>query len=118
MNFTKLRFAPFLAALAASSGFIIGTAKDAHAVGQSVGRIIGTVIEAQTQAPVPGANIVVSGGSGVRRNTQTGEDGTFEIGAVPPGTYDFVLSYEGMKPIKRRVVVHTTRLPVIKLGSS
>ena len=66
----------------------------------------GTVIEGATQAPVPAAVITIRGGSGVSKRTQTSEDGSFEIGAIPPGTYDLVITYEGLKPIKRRVVVN------------
>lgn len=70
-----------------------------------MGRVNGTVIEGQTQAPVPAATITLSGGSGVKKTTQTGEDGSFELQAIPPGTYDLVVTYEGLKPIKKRVVV-------------
>ena len=100
-----LRFARLSAALATTSVLLIATARDAYAIGQSTGRVTGTVTEAQTQAPVPGAAVTVSGGSGVHKKTQTGDDGTYEIRDIPPGTYDLVVSYEGMKPIKRRVVV-------------
>ncbi len=102
----KLRFAPLVLAMVATAAAVVTTTRDARAIGQATGRVTGTVIEAQTQAPVPGAAVNLSGGTGVKRTTHTSEDGTFEIGAVPPGTYDLVLSYEGMKPIKRRVVVN------------
>lgn len=97
-----------LSLIVSASTFALATSvtRDAHAIGSSTGRVTGSVIEAQTQAPVPGANVVLSGGSGVKRNVQTQEDGTFEIGAVPPGDYDLVISYEGMKPIKRKVHVN------------
>ena len=96
-----------LAALVAgASGAFATTTRDAWAVGQATGRVTGSVIEAQTQAPVPGATVDLSGGSGVKKQTHTGDDGTFEIDTVPPGTYQLVVSYEGMKPIKRRVVVN------------
>lgn len=107
MNRTaKLRIAPIIAALVAGATSLVATTRDAYAVGQAEGRVTGTVIEAQTQAPVPGAKITLYGGSGVKKSTQTDEEGAFEIGAVPPGTYELVVSYEGMKPIKRRVVVN------------
>jgi hypothetical protein len=105
------RFARLSASLRLSAGFaaasfvLVGYANNAYAIGQAVGRITGTVTEAQTDAPVPGATIVVTGGSGVNKTTATGEDGTFELLDIPPGTYDLTLSYAGMKPLKRRVVV-------------
>src|SRR5262249_4081689 len=51
----------------------------------------------------------------VRKKAQTIEDGTFEIGAVPPGTYDLVVTYEGMKPIKRRVVVNADQATPVSI---
>jgi hypothetical protein len=80
--------------------------REAQAIGQATGRVTGSVVEAQSQAPVPGASVTVSGGSGVHKVSATRDDGSFEIGAIPPGTYDLVVSYEGMKPVKRRVVVN------------
>jgi hypothetical protein len=103
---TKLRFAPLLAALATGTAFFVGSARDAHAIGQATGRISGTVIEQQTQAPVPGAAVVLSGGAGVNMRGTTQEDGTFDLASIPPGTYSLVLTYEGLKPVKRRVVVN------------
>ena len=84
----------------------LAIAPAAHAIGQATGRVNGTVIEATSQAPVPGALITLSGGSGVNQRTKTSEDGSFELGAIPPGTYDFVVQYESLKPVKRRVVVN------------
>jgi hypothetical protein len=80
--------------------------RDALAIGQATGRITGVVTEATSQAPVPGAAVTVSGGSGFHQKSQTGEDGSLQILAVPPGTYDLLLTYEGMRPLKRKVVVN------------
>jgi hypothetical protein len=103
--FANLRFGPLFAALALGGATLVASGV-AFAIGQATGRVTGSVIEAQTQAPVPGALVEISGGSGVHQKTTTSDDGTFEMGAVPPGTYDLVISYEGMKPIKRKVVVN------------
>jgi hypothetical protein len=53
----------------------------ALAAGEQVGRISGTVTEAATQAPVPGANVSVSGPAliGPARTTVTHDDGTYQI---------------------------------------
>ena len=103
----KLRTAvPVVTALLTSSGFIVATEGEARAIGMADGRVTGTVIEATSQAPVPGAVVTLTGGSGVKKRVQTQEDGTYEIVAVPPGTYDMVFSYEGLKPVKRKVVVN------------
>jgi hypothetical protein len=101
-----LKFAPLLVALATGAGALLLSEADAFAVGMADGRIIGTVIEQTSQAPVPGAVVTLSGGSGVHKTVQTQEDGTYEIIAVPPGTYKLVFSYEGLKPVKRNVVVN------------
>src|SRR5690349_21485434 len=111
---TQLRFAPLLAALAVGMG-LVSYAEDARAIGQATGRITGVVTEAQTQAPVPGATVTVTGGQGVNRKAQTQEDGSFEVGPLPPETYDLVVSYEGMKPLKRRVVVNADQTTPLKL---
>jgi hypothetical protein len=102
----RARHLPLLAAFAAGTLVSFVAPRDAYAIGQATGRVTGVVTEAQTQAPVPGATVNVSGGTGVHSTTQTSDDGTFEVGAIPPGTYDLVVSYEGMKPIKRKVVVN------------
>ncbi len=100
-----LRFAHFCWTLAASTALLSVTIRDAHAIGQATGRVTGTITEPQTQAPVPGASVSISGGAGVHKEAQTGDDGTFEIRDVPPGTYDLDVSYPGMKSIRRRVTV-------------
>ncbi|MBX3228800.1 MAG: TonB-dependent receptor [Labilithrix sp.] len=92
-------------ALAVGLGVALATA-DAFAIGQATGRVTGTVIEGQSKAPIPGAVVTVSGGSGVKMVVQTNEEGTFEATQIPPGTYDLVVTYEGLKPFKRRVVVN------------
>jgi hypothetical protein len=106
MQLRRPKTVPLLITLLAGQASLVAMAREAFAIGQATGRVSGTVIEAQTQAPVPGAAVQLSGGAGVRQKTQTAEDGTFELAAVPPGTYDLVVSYEGMKPIHRRVVVN------------
>ncbi len=84
----------------------------AWAVGEVNGRIQGVVSEAATGAPVPGAAITVSGGQliGGPRTVTTGDDGRYEIVELPPGRYDVEVSYSGVKPIKRRVIVRQGEL--------
>src|ERR1700730_2687487 len=79
----------------------------AHAVGETNGRIAGTVTEAQTGAPVPGASVTASGPAliGPPRTVTTGEDGRYEIVELPPGRYTIEVSYSGVKPITRKAVV-------------
>jgi len=79
----------------------------AHAVGEQNGRIAGTIIEAVSGAPVPGASVTVSGPSliGGPRSQNSADDGHYEFVELPPGRYDVEVSYSGVKPIRRRVVV-------------
>jgi len=74
---------------------------------EEVGRILGRVLEEETGAPVPGAQINVTGPNliGPPRTTQTAEDGTFEVPNLPQGPYDVEVSYSGVKPLKRRILV-------------
>src|SRR5579859_7002450 len=79
----------------------------AHAVGEQNGRISGTIIEAASGAPVPGASVTASGPAliGGPRTIATSDEGHYEFVELPPGRYDVEVSYSGVKPIKRRVVV-------------
>src|SRR5436853_174867 len=79
----------------------------AYALGEQNGRIKGTISEAQTQAPVPGATVTVRGPAliGGPRSVTTSDDGSYELVELPPGRYDVEISYSGVKPMKRRIVV-------------
>src|SRR6185436_17217471 len=93
------------AALVLAVGVLAPSA--AYAVGEVNGRIAGTVTEQVSGAPVPGATVTVTGPAligGPKTNT-TGDDGHYEFVELPQGRYDVEVSYSGVKPIKRRVVV-------------
>ncbi len=79
----------------------------AHAVGQEVGRLEGRVTEAETNAPIPGAKVVVSSMDliGPPRETTTDQDGQYELANLPSGVYDVQVTFEGVKPIRRRIQV-------------
>jgi iron complex outermembrane receptor protein len=55
-----------------------------------------------TGDPVHGATVIVVG---VRRQATTKEDGTFEIGGVPPGTYDVLAQREHLTSTRQSVTV-------------
>lgn len=84
----------------------------AYAVGEVNGRISGTITEAQTGAPVPGATVTVSGPAlpGGPRTMTTDDSGRYEVVELPPGRYDVEVSYAGVKPIRRRVIVRQGEL--------
>lgn len=79
----------------------------AHAVGEQNGRIAGVITDKVSAAPLPGATIKVKSSAliGGPRTARTGDDGSYELIALPPGTYEVELSYEGAKPLRRKVVV-------------
>lgn len=87
----------------------------AYAVGEQTGRILGRVTEEQTGAPVPGATVTVQSPSqiGGAKSTTTAEDGSFEISDLMPGSYSVEVTYAGVKPIRRQVLVQQgTATPV------
>src|SRR5712664_3573635 len=92
----------------------------AFAAGQEVGRIVGKVFEEQTGAPVPGAQITVTGTNliGPPRTTTTADDGTYEVPNLPQGTYDVEVSYSGVKPIKRRILVRPSEAAPLEIAWS
>jgi hypothetical protein len=101
MNKDRFKFALVLALAVALAP------RAAHAVGETTGRIEGNITEAQTGAPIPGATITVSSPAliGGTRTITTNSDGQYEAISLPPGRYEVEVSYSGVKPIKRRVVV-------------
>jgi len=64
----------------------------------------GRVVASGTQAAVAGARVDVSpyGRSGDSGRTVTDEEGRFSVGALPPGSYDVVVSAQGFSPLTRR----------------
>jgi hypothetical protein len=91
-----------------------------YALGEQTGRIVGHVFEEQTRAPVPGATVTVTGPTliGSPRQTQTAEEGFFEVSNLPPGTYDVEVSYQGVKPIKRRILVRAAEAAPLEIAWS
>jgi hypothetical protein len=109
-----MRLRSLFGATIVCAGLLLSSS-DAFAIGQATGRVTGSVIEGVSQAPVPGATVSITGGSGVKKIVQTDENGLFEADAIPPGTYDMVLTYEGLKPFKRRVVVNADAATPVKV---
>jgi hypothetical protein len=109
MNMTsrtqKWKFAVLLAAIVAAPA-------TAFAVGEVYGRLGGTITEAQTGAPVPGATVTVSSKAliGGPKTVTTDDTGHYDVADLPPGSYTVEVSYSGVKPIKRRVVIRQGEL--------
>src|SRR5262245_21592212 len=79
----------------------------AYAVGEQTGKIAGVVTDKLSNSPLPGARVEIRGQNliGGPRALQTGDDGTYEFISVPPGPYDVTLTFEGAKPLRRKIVV-------------
>lgn len=94
------------ASLAAALAFTTAP-RPAAAVGEQNGRVAGAITEAQTQVPIGGATIKVSGPAliGGPREVTTDDEGRYQLVELPPGRYDLQISVAGVKPIARRVVV-------------
>ncbi len=72
------------------------------AVAQETGTVRGTVMDAQNDEPLPGANIVLSE---IDEGAAAGADGTFRIPQVPEGDYTLRVSFVGYEPLEREVTV-------------
>jgi hypothetical protein len=106
--------------IAAVMAVLVAFPQLAFAAGEEVGRIVGKVFEEQTGAPVPGATITVTGTNliGPARTTTTADDGTYEVPNLPQGPYDVEVSYSGVKPIKRRILVRPSEAAPLDIAWS
>ncbi len=72
----------------------------AAARAQTAGALGGQVVDARSGKPVAGAVVTVSGPSlQGEPNGATGEDGAFEIGLLPPGSYTVTVQRDGFQPL-------------------
>lgn len=86
--------------------------------GQSVGKIAGTVTDAETGDPLPGANVVVVG---TMMGAAADADGEYYILNIPPGKYDLrasMIGYEAMVVVGAIVNVGRTTNIDFSLGQS
>ena len=66
------------------------------------GRIVGTVKDAGTGEPLPGANVMLKG---TNIGAASDLEGRYRISRVPPGTFTLVVTYIGYKPYSEEVKV-------------
>ena len=74
--------------------------------------LTGRVLDAETEAPLPLANVVLLE---LGRGTTTGDDGRFRVASVSPGTYTVRVSFVGFETAESRVALRagqTTTLNV------
>jgi len=80
--------------------------RSAFGAGELEGQIRGQVAEAATNAPVPGAVVTVTSSNlGDPRSAVTDENGEYLITNLPIGHYRLTVSYPGVKPIVREILV-------------
>lgn len=85
----------------------------AHA---QVGKLSGTVTDAETGEPLPGVNVVLVG---TQRGAATNPDGFYTIIGIDPGTYDVRFTLVGYEPTvvqDVRISANRTRTIDVELG--
>lgn len=65
------------------------------AAAQATGKLAGTITDASTGEPLPGANVVIVG---TQMGTAAGSEGDYFILGAPVGTYDVTASFVGFQP--------------------
>ncbi len=92
--------------------FALFAASPLGALGQSTGSIAGQVVDATTDDPLPGVNVVMPEHD---RGAATDADGRFTISGVPAGTVQLEARFVGYAPATRTVEVTagaTSRLKI------
>ncbi|MBN1780570.1 TonB-dependent receptor [bacterium] len=69
---------------------------------QTTGKIVGTVIDTQTNEPLPGANVIVVG---TNLGAAAGVDGYYNVLNVPAGMHDVQVSVMGYKKVIQKDVL-------------
>jgi hypothetical protein len=84
--------------------------------GQNSGALNGKVTAANG-APVPSASVLINDSTGFARNAVTGQDGSFTIQNLPPGTYRVEVDVPGFKRLSQDNVQVNAGTPVnLQLG--
>ncbi len=71
-------------------------------VAQSNGRLEGTVVDAETSEPIPGANVFIPE---INKGTATDSEGSFFISSITPGSYEVEFSFVGYQRIRQSVTI-------------
>ncbi len=86
------------------------------AFGQTMGNLSGKVT-APDGSPVPSASIMITDSTGFARNAAGGQDGTFRVANLPPGTYRVQVEVPGFKRLSQDNVQIVAGTPVsLQLG--
>lgn len=78
-----------------------------RAAAQDAATLTGTVVDAQDDTPLPGANVALRmpDASTVLQGTSTGTDGTFRFATVEPGAYVIEVRFVGYRAQERTVTL-------------
>lgn len=101
----------------AAALFLTLSPRLAGAVGEQNARLRGQIVEAGTNVPMPGAKVTITSDDliGGPRTASTDEEGNFDFPRIPHGTYVVTVTYEGLKPIKRRVRLDLGETETLKI---
>ncbi len=91
---------------------VIGVLVPAMVEAQETGSIRGTVTDAQTEDPIPGANVTLSS---LGRGTSTNDDGAFVIKNVSTGTYTLRATFVGYKDRTRDITVRAKENTTVRI---
>ena len=80
--------------------------------------IMGTIIDIQTQEPLPFVNVVVKYGNGTVKGTTTDLDGNFALRGVPSGEYTIIVSSVGYWKLEQRITVPSNGARVLNIAMS
>ena len=110
-------FAQRLFVLAAACATPVVVSQSAYAVGEQNARLSGTILEAGTGVPMPGAKVTIRSEAmiGGSKSVLTDDDGRFDFLSIPHGNYEVTVEYEGLQPLRRRVKLQLGETRTLKL---
>ena len=85
----------------------------APAVHAQTATLSGTVTDAETASPLPGANIYVAA---LMHGAVAGADGLYHVGALPPGTYLVTFSFTGYRNVETTVTVEAAATAIVDVA--
>jgi len=69
------------------------------------GELTGTVLDQNTQKPIPYANIIIKSNDAITTGGITGDSGEFSISKIVFGNYDFEVQYIGYKTVVKSIAL-------------
>jgi hypothetical protein len=99
---------------------VLAQAAPAGAVGEQVGRIRGVITNPASGQPLDAVSVTATGPAliGGPRSVFSNASGRYEIGDLPPGSYQVSFAYPGTKPITRTVTVRQGEALALNVGYS